>query len=313
MNYEKLTFEGFKKKLASNGYQGGLTGARRAIGKTDWPEADKNKARALAEKHFGGAPAKTAAPKKVAAAKTTTVKKTVSAAPAKKAGRSPKAAAKKTTAKKASKKSAPSIETSPRASVEPVVAASEMPKPVEGPIPEHYDLSLVIATIGNKQTAGIPLESWELELYAQAGQALSQRLSGRQPVTDLAASEASVESTPSPVVEVQEEVSVEAAPPVVDLQPVAPPRVLTPASTWTPPEVQPPVPGTMLGGPTPISPTTVQAASTEPAVVLPKGLDPEGAASLPPEKRAQYELLAKAGEAVRRMALGPNGTPPTTT
>lgn len=50
--YEKLTLEKFKANLDANKYQN-ITGARRAIGKADWSEADKDKGRTLAEKFFG--------------------------------------------------------------------------------------------------------------------------------------------------------------------------------------------------------------------------------------------------------------------
>lgn len=56
MNYEKLTLERFQNRL-ENGSYAGLTGARRAVGKTDWSEAQKKRAYKLAEEHFasGGA------------------------------------------------------------------------------------------------------------------------------------------------------------------------------------------------------------------------------------------------------------------
>lgn len=66
MKYQKLTVEDFAKKLADGGYEH-LTGARRAIGKTGWKDADKEKAKSLADAHFGAeAKAKPAATKKVA-------------------------------------------------------------------------------------------------------------------------------------------------------------------------------------------------------------------------------------------------------
>lgn len=72
-NYEKLTLEKFKVNLEGGKYQN-LTGARRAIGKADWKEPERDKARGFADKHFGGAPTtkkavvKVAAPKKEKAA-----------------------------------------------------------------------------------------------------------------------------------------------------------------------------------------------------------------------------------------------------
>jgi hypothetical protein len=65
--YEKLDLTAFKQKLADGEYAS-LTGARRAVGRmTTWSEADKNKARTLAEKHFGvEASAPKSSPKKAA-------------------------------------------------------------------------------------------------------------------------------------------------------------------------------------------------------------------------------------------------------
>lgn len=63
MNYDKLTVERFKERLEAGDYSG-LTGARRAIGKAGWTNKEKDRARALAEAHFGesgGAKAKPAA------------------------------------------------------------------------------------------------------------------------------------------------------------------------------------------------------------------------------------------------------------
>lgn len=65
-NYEKLTLEKFKTNLKGGKYAT-LTGARRAIGKADWSNVDREAARATADKHFG-APA-AGAPKAAAAAK----------------------------------------------------------------------------------------------------------------------------------------------------------------------------------------------------------------------------------------------------
>lgn len=49
MNYEKMTLEKFAANLKEGRYKN-LTGARRAIGKADWKETDRDKARAMAEK-----------------------------------------------------------------------------------------------------------------------------------------------------------------------------------------------------------------------------------------------------------------------
>jgi hypothetical protein len=51
MNYEKLTLQRFTLCLKENKYQG-LTGARRAIGKTDWSAADRARAHELANHFF---------------------------------------------------------------------------------------------------------------------------------------------------------------------------------------------------------------------------------------------------------------------
>ena len=78
----------FKSKLSDNGY-GSLTGAKRAIGKFQgMTEAERNTARSLADKFFGGAPtpapAKTKAKvgKKAAGKKVAAKAPTVAAAPA---------------------------------------------------------------------------------------------------------------------------------------------------------------------------------------------------------------------------------------
>jgi hypothetical protein len=86
--YEKVTLDAFKSRL-ENGDYASLAGARRGIGKmAGWSEKDREKARALAEKHFGADGAK-AAPKKAAKRGK---KAKVKAAPA---VRAPKKAAKK--------------------------------------------------------------------------------------------------------------------------------------------------------------------------------------------------------------------------
>jgi len=65
-HYEKLTVERFEQNLKDKKYDT-LTGARRAIGKTSsWNEKEKEKARGIALKHFGGeAPSAPKAAKKV--------------------------------------------------------------------------------------------------------------------------------------------------------------------------------------------------------------------------------------------------------
>lgn len=104
--YSKLTLVDFKKKLQDGGYSG-LTGVRRAIGKVQgWSEAEREKARKIAEGFYGEEGGKAAAaPKKAAkkpgrkpgkkAAKAEAKKKAskpeVAAAAPKKRGRKPKA------------------------------------------------------------------------------------------------------------------------------------------------------------------------------------------------------------------------------
>lgn len=51
MHYEKMTFDKFRENLESNRYHGS-TGARRAIGKVEWPKAVKDSAYSLIDKHY---------------------------------------------------------------------------------------------------------------------------------------------------------------------------------------------------------------------------------------------------------------------
>lgn len=104
-NYKKFALADFKEKLKDGGYAA-IVGARRAIGKfADWSADDKDKARKIADAHFGveagaqapakrakKAPAKKAGRKatKKAAAKAAPAKATVKKVPGKR-GRKPKA------------------------------------------------------------------------------------------------------------------------------------------------------------------------------------------------------------------------------
>ena len=63
MKYEKLTVDGFIKRLHSGGYKS-ITGARRAIGKAQFSGDGKERARAEANKHFDAQPAADKAPRK---------------------------------------------------------------------------------------------------------------------------------------------------------------------------------------------------------------------------------------------------------
>lgn len=122
-HYEKLTVERFEQNLKDKKYDT-LTGARRAIGKTaSWSDKEKEKAKAIALKHFGGEA--TPAPK--------AAKKVGGKAAPKKAAAKPAApaAAKKAVAKAAPKKAAKRAEAAPRAERTPVNAqsASNGPEP----------------------------------------------------------------------------------------------------------------------------------------------------------------------------------------
>jgi|HigsolmetaAR201D_1030396.scaffolds.fasta_scaffold18162_2 hypothetical protein len=98
MSYDKLSLASFKEALKANKYVN-ATGARRAVGKaTTLSDADKEKARAAIDEHFGLAPA---SPKKTAAKKT-------AAAPKKAAAAKVPAAPKKKKKKKSSAKKAAS-------------------------------------------------------------------------------------------------------------------------------------------------------------------------------------------------------------
>jgi hypothetical protein len=68
MHYEKLTVERFAIRLKEGAYKG-LTGSRRAIGKTEWTKREKAQAHELADRHFasGGKSSAKAATKKASA------------------------------------------------------------------------------------------------------------------------------------------------------------------------------------------------------------------------------------------------------
>jgi len=52
MNYEKITVPRFAERLKAGMYKN-VTAARRAIGKADWSEQERQKAQAITNKHFG--------------------------------------------------------------------------------------------------------------------------------------------------------------------------------------------------------------------------------------------------------------------
>lgn len=108
---EKSALKIFKDKLAEGGYKN-LGGARKAIGKLSMSDKDKDKARKIAEKHFGeeGSPAPKKAKKK--ATKKTAAKKTATKRGPKKAAK--KASSKKTATRKTRTKSSTA---QPRSSV----------------------------------------------------------------------------------------------------------------------------------------------------------------------------------------------------
>jgi hypothetical protein len=51
MNYQKMTIPMFQQRLKEGAYKG-ITGARRAIGKADWGQKERDEAHVLANKHF---------------------------------------------------------------------------------------------------------------------------------------------------------------------------------------------------------------------------------------------------------------------
>lgn len=106
--YNKLGFSDFKARLKNGDYES-ATGARRAVGKCDWEDSEKQSAKTLIDKHFGveATPAKAAKtpggrkprPEKAAKKATKAVKaaQTEEEAPAPaKRGRKPKAKAEET-------------------------------------------------------------------------------------------------------------------------------------------------------------------------------------------------------------------------
>lgn len=147
MNYEKLTVDRFVANLKDGKYAG-LTGSRRAIGKTDWSKKDRETAHAAADKHFSkaGAATKGKTPKK---AKSAAVKKVAKAKPAKRAAAAKPAAAPKAAAPTAS---APA----PKPVREPVTASSRLMNDDPGAVRQH-SASTVIAAFRNSGTLN-PLE-----------------------------------------------------------------------------------------------------------------------------------------------------------
>lgn len=185
MNYDKLTVERFKERLDAGEYDG-LTGARRAIGKAKWNDKDRERARALADAHFGADGGKPA-PKKAAAKKP--APKKAAAAPKKVAAAKPAPAPKKAAAKKAASR--------PSSAPAPVreVAAPSHPAPFRAPAPAPAATAapyhLEEATRSNSAALVIqamrgtgPLSSLEARTYAVAQEEYwaSARESARQAV-----------------------------------------------------------------------------------------------------------------------------------
>lgn len=159
MNYEKLTVERFEARLKNGDYKG-LTGARRAIGKTDWSKKDKERAHELADKHFasgGASSVKKAASKKAAAAPKAQAKK-ASAAPK-------KAATKKAAAAKprAETKPAPVPKRAPTTSRSAPVSTQAVPPapPILEEVTRQNSASAVISSFRNSG----PLNPLEQRAY----------------------------------------------------------------------------------------------------------------------------------------------------
>ena len=275
MNYEKLTVERFIANLKEGRYAG-LTGSRRAIGKTDWSKKDKETAHAAADKHFSKAGAATkgkAAPKK---AKSAAVKKV-----AKKAAKSAKraAAAKPASAPKAAASAPPA----PKPVREPVTSTSPRPGDDPGAVRQN-SAATVIAAFRNSgslnpleqkaydvATASYSVYAQELELRAVATlspsaptptPAAPKAARGRQPAAPrqprVAAAPAPSESDENPSV---------ASPAVSAKEVIAPPGAPRIA-------VPPPAPQTI------VSP--------------PNGSDALDLETLSPDERAQHERLRRA-------------------
>ena len=158
MNYEPLTPPRFEARLKEGVYKG-LTGARRAIGKTNWSKKDKESAQVLCEKHFasGGKTASSGAPKV-----------------AKKLGRPPKAVA-KTRGRKRVQSSAPPPATpqvpQPRLTAtpkrSPVVSEGDATPPGPNVEQETTRQNAAMGIISALRNAG-KLDPWEQRTYRVA-------------------------------------------------------------------------------------------------------------------------------------------------
>jgi hypothetical protein len=148
MNYEKLTVDSFIQK-AKDGKYSGLTGARRAIGKTDWSDKDRKTAHAFADKFFAADDASKSKPArtpKVAKGKTERAPRTI-----KKAKKSPARAARAVPA--ASAAVAPRrTPATPRPVRTPVVPGPSLPRMMQGDDPSTvraHSAALIVSALRN--------------------------------------------------------------------------------------------------------------------------------------------------------------------
>jgi hypothetical protein len=211
MNYEKLTVERFAARLKENAYKG-LTGARRAIGKTDWTKKDKERGHELANEFFGDAPkaAAKATTKKASAAPKAAAKKKASAAPAKKA-----AAAKPAKKMAASKAPPPPATPTRRAAALPdpdyVVPASP---PILEEVTRQNSASAVIAAL---RSSG-PLNELEQRAYDVATAEYAENAS--KAARRIIATAARGIPTPGPLAPAGDDEAVQVAPGAVARIPV---------------------------------------------------------------------------------------------
>lgn len=149
--YNKLDPADFRRKLKNGEYKD-LTGAKRAIGKMQgWSEADRDKSRAAAAKHFGEeAPAPAAKTSKKKASKKSAKKAVKKAAKKASPGPGPGRGRKKKTTKKAAKAAKPAA---------PKPAAAKPPK-AASPKKTKTSPSEVEARIENTRNA--------VQAYAEA-------------------------------------------------------------------------------------------------------------------------------------------------
>lgn len=147
MNYEKITLAKFSERLAEGKYNS-VAGARRAIGKTEWSEADKSKAQALVNKKFG---VDASAPK---------------------ATKSPKAA-KAPKAPKAAKKAAAKAPKAPKPAKDPKAPKGKRGRPRKNPAPDTVTLQSGTYTLStNPESARLE----EIRLTADSIRAASDGL-----------------------------------------------------------------------------------------------------------------------------------------